>query len=174
MPFRMQSPDEVHDLRRCVRDLVAFSTLPAVWENADPPGVGRGLAEVLLRILAADFVYVRLNGREGGPPLEALRTRQRAESEGRAHEVGRALEGWLRLEDADAPPTIPSPVGQGAVRLSVLPIGHGHDYGLLAAGCGRSDFPTDTERLLLGVAVNQAAGLLQRKEVEEELRKQSE
>ena len=174
MPFRMQSPDEVHDLRRCVRDLVAFSTLPAVWEHADPSGVGRGLAEVLLRILSADFVYVRLNGRDGGPHLESLRTRQRAESEGRAHEVGQALEPWLCLEDADAPPTIPSPVGQEAVRLSVLPLGHGHDYGLLAAGCGRPDFPTDTERLLLGVAANQAAGLLQRKEVEEELRKQSE
>ncbi len=174
MPFRMQSPDEVHDLRRCVRDLVAFSTLPAVWENADPSSIGRGLAEILLRILAADFVYVRLNGRDGGPPLEAVRTRQQAETEARAQEVGKSLEPWLRLEDADAPPTVPSPVGQGVVRLSVLPIGHGHDYGLLAAGCGRADFPTDTERLLLGVAVNQAAGLLQRKEVEEELHKQSE
>jgi PAS domain S-box-containing protein len=168
------TPDGVHDLRRCVRDLVAVSTLPAVWENADRSGVGRGLGEVLLRILSADFVYVRLNGRDGGPPLESLRTRQRAESEARAREVGKSLEPWLGFEDADAPPTIPSPVGQGVVRLSVLPIGHGQDYGLLAAGCGRADFPTDTERPLLGVAVNQAAGLLQRKEVEEELRRQSE
>ncbi len=168
------TPDEVHDLRHCVRDLVAISTLPAVWENADPSSIGRSLAEVLLRILAADFVYVRLHGRHGGPPLESLRTRQRAETEARAHEVGKSLEPWLRFEDADASPTIPTPVGQGAVRLSVLPIGHGQDYGLLAAGCGRADFPSDTERLLLGVAVNQAAGLLQRKEVEEELRRQAE
>lgn len=174
MPFRMQSSDDVHDLRRCVRDLVAVSTLPAIWGNADPMSIGRGLAEVLLRILAADFIYVRLAGRGGGPPLEALRTRQRAETEARAHETGKLLEPWLRFEDTDSPPTVPSPVGDEMLRLAVFPIGHGHDFGLLAAGCARSDFPTNTERLLLGVAGNQAAGLLQRKEVEEELRKQSE
>ena len=166
-------PDEVQDLRRCVRDLIAVSTLPTVWGNADSPAIGRGLAEVLLRVLAADFVYVRLGGRAGGAPREAARTRRRAEPEGRAREIGRALEPWLR-PDVDAPPTVPSPVGEGTVRLAVLPIGYGHDYGLLAAGCGRPGFPTDTERLLLGVAVNQAAGLLQRKEVEGELRRQSE
>ncbi|HLJ92109.1 MAG TPA: PAS domain S-box protein [Gemmataceae bacterium] len=163
--------DETQSLRRCVRDLVALSTLPAVWENADPLGIGRGLAEVLLRILAADFLYVRLRRRDGEPPLEALRTRQRAETEARAHEVGKSLESWLRFEDADAPPMIPNPLGDGTLRLAVFPIGHGHDHGLLAAGCGRANFPGDTERLLLGVAGNQAAGLLQRKEAEEQLRR---
>src|SRR5579871_3004715 len=163
--------DETQSLRRCVRDLVALSTLPAVWENADPLGIGRGLAEVLLRILAADFLYVRLRRRDGEPPLEALRTRQRAETEARAHEVGKSLESWLRFEDADAPPMIPNPLGDGTLRLAVFPIGHGHDHGLLAAGCGRANFPGDTERLLLGVAGNQSAGLFQRKEAEEQLRR---
>src|SRR5687768_8477325 len=139
-------PNEVQELRRCVRDLVALSTLPTVWGNADPPAVGRGLAEVLLRVLAADFVYVRLNGRAGGPAREAARTRRRAEPEGRAREIGQALAPWLSSECDEAPPSIPNPVGEGAVRLIALPIGHGHDYGLLAAGCGRPDFPTDTER----------------------------
>jgi PAS domain S-box-containing protein len=167
-------PNEVQDLRRCVRDLVALSTLPAVWGNADPPPVGRGLAEALLRVLAADFVYVRLTGPAGGPPREAARTRHRAEPEDRAREIGRVLAPWLSPDGADAPPSIPNPVGEGTVRLVVFPIGYRHDYGLLAAGCGRPDFPTDTEQLLMGVAANQAAGLLQRKEVEGELRRQSE
>ena len=43
MPSTTPTPDGVHDLRRCVRDLVAVSTLPAVWENADRSGVGRDL-----------------------------------------------------------------------------------------------------------------------------------
>ncbi len=174
MPFRMQGPDEAQSLRRCVRDLIAVSTLPVVWGNAQPLSISQGLAEVLLRILAADFIYVRLHGWGNGHPLEVVRTRQRTEPEGHAQEIGMALEPWLRFEDADAPPTIPSPVGKGTVRLAVVPIGHEQDYGLLAAGCERSDFPTDTERLLLGVAVNQTAGLLQRKKIEAELRKQSE
>src|ERR1041385_3766692 len=112
MPSTSPTSDEVQDLRRCVRDLVAVSTLPAVWENADPSSIGRGLAEVLLRLLSADFVYVRLHGRHDAPPLGPLRTRQRAETEARAHEVGKSLEPWLRFEDAGASPTIPSPVGQ--------------------------------------------------------------
>src|SRR5579884_1166457 len=163
--------DEAQDLRRCVRDLVALSTLPAIWGNADPLHIGRSLAEVLLRLLAVDFIYVRLRGRAGGPPGEAARTRDRTETGDRAHKIGRALAPWLRLDDADTPFSIPSPVDDGTVRLAVFPLGHGNNYGLLAAGCGRSDFPTDTERLLLSVAVNQAAGLLQRKEAEEALRR---
>src|SRR5690348_14702997 len=121
MPSMQPSPDESQELRRCVRDLVALSTLPAVWGNADPLGVGRGLAEVLLRVLAADFVYVRLSGRAGGPPREAARTRNRAEPESRAGEIGRALAPWLSLDAAEAPPSIPNPVGEGAVRLAALP-----------------------------------------------------
>jgi signal transduction histidine kinase/CheY-like chemotaxis protein len=170
MPAMPPTPDETQNLRRCVRDLVALSTLPAIWGNADAPTIGRSLAEVLLRLLSVDFVYVRLPGRAGRPPAEAARTRRRTESAGRAHEIGQALAPWLQPNGAGTPPSIPSPVGDETVRLAVFPIGPGHDHGLLAAGCARPDFPTDTERLLLGVAVNQAAGLLQRKETEEALR----
>ena len=174
MQAMQPSSDEVQDLRRCVRDLVALSTLPAIWGNADPLRIGRSLAEVLLRILSVDFLYVRLHGRAGGPVLQAARTRRRAESVEQAHRIGEALEPWLQVDHVDTPPLIANPAGDGMVRLVVLPIGHGNDRGLLAAGCGRPDFPTDSERLLLGVAVNQAAELLQRKEAEEALQKQSE
>jgi signal transduction histidine kinase/ActR/RegA family two-component response regulator len=174
MPAVSPPSDEIHDLRRCVRDLVALSTLPVVWGSAASSGIGRSLAEVLLRVLAVDFVYVRLHARDGAPGHEAARTRHRLESESRTSEIGMTLAPWLRLDGAEPPETIPSPLGEGAVRLAVFPIGHAHDYGLLAVGSERADFPTDTERLLLGVGVNQAAGLLQRKEVEDALRKQSE
>ena len=157
-----------------MRDLVALSTLHAIWDNADSLRIGRSLSEVLLRILSVDFVYVRLNGRDDGSANEAARTRYRSESTSRAHEIGQTLGPWLQFDTVDAPPWVPNPLGDGTVRLAVFPIGHGHDYGLLAAGCARTDFPTDTERLLLGVAVNQTAGSLRRKDAEEELRKQSE
>jgi PAS domain S-box-containing protein len=174
MSSMQQIPDEAQNLRRCVRDLVALSTLPAIWGNADSPTIGRSLAAVLLHLLSVDFIYVRLDGRAGGSPAEAVRTRPRTETAARAHAIGQALEPWLRSDNTDPPPAIPSPLGEGTVHLAVYPIGHAHNYGLLAAGCGRLDFPTDTERLLLSVAVNQAADLLQRKEAEEALRKQTE
>src|SRR5581483_10478410 len=117
--------DESQPLRRCVRDLVALSTLPAIWGNTDPLTISRSLAEVLLRLLIADFVYVRLHGRAGAPPTEAARTRNRTESSERAHAIGQALTPWLHLGSADEPAAIASPVGEGTVRLVVLPIGHG-------------------------------------------------
>ncbi len=168
------TPDEPQDLRRCVRDLVALSTLPAIWGKADPAGVGRSLAEVLARLLGVDFVYVRLSERAPAPAREAARTRHRTETTEGAHRLGRALAPWLRLDDFDAPHAIPDPSGEGTVRLAVFPIGCARDYGLLAAGCGRPGFPTETERLLLSVAANQAAGLLQRQEAEDAVRRQSE
>src|SRR5690242_2578774 len=145
------TPDETQDLRRCVRDLVSLSTLPAIWGNADPLSIGRSLAEVLQRILSVDFIYVRLHGRTDESIVETARTRQQAESANRVREIGQALEPWLRFNDADSPPVIPSPVEEGTVRLVVFPMGHSYDHGLLAAGCGRPDFPTDRERLLLRV-----------------------
>ncbi len=168
------TPDELQALRRCVRDLVALSTLPATYDHADPLGIARGLAEVLLRLLSVEFVYVRVRDREGRSSEEAARTGDSTQSPERAREIGLALAPWLLPEGADTSPAVPNPAGEGTVRLAVFPIGHGRDFGLLAAGCGRADFPTDTERLLLGVAVNQAAGLLQRKEAEDDLRRQTE
>src|SRR3989442_808999 len=53
---------------------------------------------------------------------------------------------------------VPDPSGAGSVRLVTVPIGAAGNYGVLAAGFRRPDFPTETDRLLLRVAANQAAG----------------
>ena len=46
-----------------MRDLVALSTLPAVWAGYAPEGMARSLAEILLNTLSLDLVYVRVRGR---------------------------------------------------------------------------------------------------------------
>jgi signal transduction histidine kinase/ActR/RegA family two-component response regulator len=48
-------------------------------------------------------------------------------------------------------------VGDGSLRLAVLPIGREGRSGVVAAGSRQPDFPTELDRLLLRVAVNQAA-----------------
>ena len=60
--------EEVRRLRRTMRDLVAHSTLPAVWIGLGPEGIARSLAYVLLNTLSLDFIYVRLTARAGEPP----------------------------------------------------------------------------------------------------------
>ena len=65
--------DEVRRLRRTMRDLVALSTLPAVWIGLGPDGIARSLADVLLNTLSLDLIYVRLAGLTGEGVVEVVR-----------------------------------------------------------------------------------------------------
>src|SRR5207253_1540207 len=58
--------DETRTLHRTMRDLVAFSALPAVWAGYQPRQVAEGLADVLLSTLRLDLVYLRLPGQSEG------------------------------------------------------------------------------------------------------------
>ncbi len=164
--------DETKTLRRCVRDLVAISALPAVWTGYDPPHIAESLAEVLMSALRADFIYIRVRGRSDEAPIEVTRTNDRAGAADQAQEIAAAVAPWLEFNASDPHPSIPNPIGSGTVRLGITPIGmiHGEEYGALVAGSSRSDFPTETDRLLLSVTANQAAILFQRNRTEEVLR----
>ena len=54
--------DEIQRLRNAMRDLVALSTLPAVWAGYAPEGIASSLADILLNTLSLDLVYVRVRG----------------------------------------------------------------------------------------------------------------
>ena len=65
-----------------------------------------------------------------------------------------------------------------SLRGIVIPVGFNAYAGLVAAGCERSDFPTETDRMLLTVAANHAATAFrsanlihERRRAEEEVRK---
>jgi hypothetical protein len=45
------SADAIQSLRRCIRDLVALSTLPEVWVDQSPLAIAESLADVLLSTL---------------------------------------------------------------------------------------------------------------------------
>jgi PAS domain S-box-containing protein len=166
--------DETRTLRRCVRDLVALSSLSAYWERTDPPGIAEGLAEALLRSLNVDFIYARLKGSTERSGWETARTHQGWVPACRAREVGQALDGLPRGEPFDPPPIIPNPFGEGEVRLAIVPLGYDGDCGFVVAGSRASNFPSETDRLLLGVAANQAAVVLQHKQAEAALNAERE
>src|SRR3979411_3255916 len=50
------------ELRRCIRDLVALSTLPAGWQNCDMRQIGSSVVAALISMLDADFVFIALPG----------------------------------------------------------------------------------------------------------------
>jgi PAS domain S-box-containing protein len=149
--------DEIQDLHRCVRDLVAFTALPAVWAGREPRAIAESLADVFLGMLALDLVYVCVQGSPDEVALEAARAARHPDVAGQAQAIGRALAPWLKSANSSPPPSIPHPAGSGMVQLAVIPIGFTGEYGVVAAGSQQADFPTESDRLLLNVGANQVA-----------------
>ena len=65
--------EEIRRLRRTMRDMVALSTLPAVWSGLDPEGIARSLADVLFATLSLDLIYIRLPGLASDARIEVVR-----------------------------------------------------------------------------------------------------
>src|SRR5215831_5604592 len=167
MPTKQEPHRELQDLQRSLRDLVALSTLPAVWAETSPLNIVGSLAEVLQRALSLDFVYV-LAHRDEGSTLEAVRTNRPPIPSQTAQSFGQTLSPWLK-SDAVGVHSISNPCGSGTIRVIVLFLGHGA-HGFVAAGSARPDFPSESEQLLVGVGANQAEIVLERRWADEALR----
>ncbi len=171
----LQPPgDETTDLRRCVREVAALSVLSAVWFRSEPVEIAQGLSAVVSRSVPLALVYVRVNGMSGSPAIEVAGTPQGPLSASRTQEIGIGLEPWLKTGRSGSTVSIPDPFGSGTLRIAVIPIGFESDCGVLVAGSQKPDFPSQTDRLFLGVAANQAAIVLQQKRSEEQLRQREE
>src|SRR3989441_9948047 len=165
-------PGDIHRLRTALRDLVALSTIPAAWVGREPSAVAAGLADVLVGSLHLDFAFVRLCDPNGGAAVDVTRG-----------DAWKAFPQWLHrhlaaIGHASRKEVVPD-VGGGLepCRGLVMPIGVNADGGLVAVACDRSDFPSETDQLLLSVAANHAATAFQsarliheRKRAEGELR----
>jgi signal transduction histidine kinase/ActR/RegA family two-component response regulator len=163
--------DEIQQLRRCVRDLVALSALPAAWTGGDTRSIGESLAEILQRMVPSDLLYIRMTrmaGSSGDAGFEMACVDHQTATEEEAREIGQALAHVGQAGGSASPLSIPNPAGTGTLQVAALPIGIGGDCGVLMAGARRAEFPTEMDRVLLGVAANHAAILLQRNRAEEE------
>jgi signal transduction histidine kinase len=168
--------DENLRLRAALRDLVALSTIPAGWIGIEPRTIAAGLADILAGSLGFDFAFVRLLDPTGGVTIDV--------TNGCAT---REFLDWLQaqlstLDESLHKQIIPNVVGFDdrlkSLRGIIIPIGFNAYAGLVAVGCERGDFPTETDRMLLTVAVNHAATAFrsanlihERRRAEEEVRK---
>jgi len=129
------------------------------------------LLDVLLGMLRLDFAYARLSEAVDGSPIEVVRVAQRRHLTGQPQEAGRALSPWLTGEPPASPVVAPNPVGEGEVSITSFRLGLQDEVGIVVAGSQRADFPTESERLLLRVAANQAAmGLQEARRLREQRR----
>jgi PAS domain S-box-containing protein len=164
--------EEASRLRRTMRDLVALSTLPAVWSGLAPEAIARSLSEALLSTLSLDLVYVRLAAQARPGVIEIAHSKGRDTA--REYAAKGALRAMLEAGRGELPPTIPELRGPGTLNVAVIHFGIGADQGTLIACSARVDFPSEQDRLLLGVAANQAAIVFQRRQVEEQMHEQRE
>ena len=75
MPW-VEKLDKPQDLRRCIRDLAALSTLPAIWKDYDSRQIADSVAAALISMLDADVIYVSAPGLRDEAEVEVTRTSQ--------------------------------------------------------------------------------------------------
>jgi PAS domain S-box-containing protein len=171
----MQTPKihvaEVDRLRQITRDLIAISTLPAIWGSLHPEGVIKSLSNVLLTTLRLDLVYIRLANRNGGELIETLCSERDGSVRPILPQVRAALDAFLMQFDASQPATVPDPFGDGTLRMTFIRFGIAEDSGIVVVGSRQADFPSEHDRVLLGVGANQAAVVVQRYRTERALQR---
>lgn len=149
-----ESQTETLALRAALRELVALSTIPAMWVGKETTVIAASLADVLIGSLKLDFVFVRLRDPEGRAAIQLTR--------GHGWE---AFPEWLATHFGNggfSSKAIVPDVGDAEPRRGVaIPVGVNGEGGVVAAASGRTDFPSEIDHLLLSVAANRAATAFQ-------------
>jgi hypothetical protein len=153
---------EIRRLQDCINGLLSLIAAPALWSGEATGWVMRAMLEMLARMLDLDLAYARLDDGSGGALLELARSERDPNATRRAHEIGVAIEPWLRAQQAGESHVVPNPLGTGELSVTYLRLDLREGSGLVVAGASRPTFPADTDLLLLRVAVNQAVVELQR------------
>ena len=157
---REHPAEEIKRLQRCINDLVSVLALPAMSSGGGPSQIARTFLDLLLGLLSLDLVYVRLSDSVDEVPVEMIRVAQ-SQKQMTPQEIGEVLNPWLRDDPQKWPPLVREVFGDEAMALAPLRLGLQGEIGVIVAGSQRTDFPTQTETLLLTVAANQAAIALQ-------------
>src|ERR1700686_2106328 len=152
-----EAGNEIKRLKACINNLISVQALPAIWSGGQPSQIVSALLDMLLKMLSLDFAYARLKDSTGGASLELVRLAQDQNLNAQPQVIGRALDPWLGDFPHISPSLVRNPIGDGDISVLLLRLGLQAEMGGFVAGSKRADFPTQTERLLLNVAANQAA-----------------
>jgi PAS domain S-box-containing protein len=161
--------EEIQRLRATVGDLLALSTVPAVWVGKEPSAIVVELVDVLVESFGLDFAFVRLSDPAGGKSVQAMRG-----------DAWKAFPEWLQQRAATSGRISQSEIVTRAAGLEessrglVIPVGVHAERGLVAVACGRADRPDQIDRQLLSVAANIAATAFQNARLIGELRRAQE
>jgi GAF domain-containing protein len=158
---------ESRDLHRYLRDLAALTALPSIWSGADRRSIAIDLADLLLKVLPLDFAYVRLNRSSGEDALEVASADPHSDNNASAEQIGQALARWLTGPTGETVSlSLSSVLGRDRLQAARCPVGPAGESGLVLAASRLPGFPTEADRLILSLTINQAAILLRRQQSE--------
>lgn len=144
-------------LRRCIRDIVALSALPAAWHGQSPQSISDKLAEVLATMLFADFAYISFR-----EPLRPTFYRNKKwESLLSLEAVEKALQQSLDVDQAEMI-TFDLKADGNLFSVCVSRLGLSPCQGWIVIGAGRPSFPSKEEKLVLALASTQTSTYLAR------------
>jgi PAS domain S-box-containing protein len=158
MPW-VEAVSDPQELRRCIRDLVALSALPAIWRDYNPYQIADSIATVLVSMLDTEFIYARVRGKPGEPTLEVMRTKKRPTPD--TARINAAVLAQLPDQPIDQTTEIAALDSKETLRITSIPVGFGGNA-VLVAGDSRRTFPTDAQGLLLRIGANEMAVALHR------------
>lgn len=168
---RESSVEEVERLRLCLNHLVGIMALPSLWNGGGSQNIAGTLMDALLGMLRPAFVFVRLNDSDGGFFTEIARVAVPLEGADGAEAIGRVLDGSLGEWPREWPSQARLSIQGADFVVASARLGIDGEIGIAVVGSQRTDFPQQTERLVLDVAANQAAiGLQQERKLAEQKR----
>ncbi len=161
---------EVKRLQRCISDLVSVLALPAACNNSEPSRILETFLDALIKLLDLNFLYAQARVASHKAPIEMFRIADSNEVCDSRYEIRQALRQWLG-EDTTDHPAIRRLMGAPDISILPLQLGIEGSLGLIVVGCQRLDFPQQTERLVMTVAANQIAIMLQQAQLMSEQRR---
>ncbi len=156
-----ETTDKIHRLQACINDLTSVLAIPALWSGREPAQIASTLLDALVRLLHLDFAYGYLENPSGGLPIEVARAAHYQGLTPLPQALRQVLNPWLEIDPTKWPMLIQNPIGAGNLSILSLRLGLQKKIGIIVVGTQRADFPTETERLLLRIAANQAVIALQ-------------
>ncbi len=144
-----------------LRDVVALSTLPAIWTGAAPRRIAESLAASLFTMLDPEFVYVAFVLGDSSQLLSIAQTGRYKTDQALAEQIGPTVLQWSLAHDPDHLLPLEIPGRPGSVALAIRQIGLNAELGVVAAAFAGDYRLWPLELLLLNVAATQAAVAVQ-------------
>ena len=159
---------EIRRLKDCIGDLLSVSAIRAISRGDEPGHIIGALLEVLVGTLRLHLAYAEFKGTGTGIPIALARFSQPSQSNNLPRGIRAPVDAWLRDKTQTSPSVIRCRTADGDLSLVLVSLGLRTEIGWLLVCSSRDDFPTQTEKLILGVAANQAVIGLQQAQIQTE------